>query len=586
VHNRRISASWRNAHASIWAIASVGLFAALAAADAPTLSHLFPAGARRGSTVIITCHGEFSWPVRAWAPGVKVTVTEEKGELEVFIPRDLDADRTWLRLYNEEGASTAVPFLIGSLPETTELEPNDAPDSPQKLSDFAPPPGDAEVTINGVLRKNDDVDGFAVTLTAGQTLIAAVAANTAFDSPMDSILQVVLPDGTIVAENHDDIGLDPRIVFIARETGTYVVRLFAFPAQPDQRIQFRGGDKYVYRLTLTTGPYITHAVPLTVTQEGPEIFEPSTVEVLGWNIPRGTRLPVVLLGQSMRNDLTEVEPNGTAEGPGSRIGFVRAPGWAGGSRVRLVPHRVTPVWANTTQEQPLSLSPPDAVSGCIRAPKCQDFFRLSLRKDQEVVIAVESLSLDSRLVPLVRLRDPQGNVVAEVPETGGVKDADLTHKPADDGDYLLAVGDRFRHGGSRYFYRLTVLPRETGFELALDTDAMVLTPDKPLEIPITINRYAALGETLGDIKIEAIDLPAGVTSMAVISEAMGDTSGKVTLKLETTGQSCSGPIRIRGTSDALKMERLAYPPAKFRTSFDRVWLTVTGPRVEESSSGN
>ena len=113
-----------------------------AAAAPPTLSHLFPAGGQRGTKVAVTCSGSFTWPVSVWAPGVEVAVGMESGKLEVSIPADLAADRIWLRLYNPEGASALAPFLIGSLPEIAEVEPNNAPRAAQPIAT----PG---VTING-----------------------------------------------------------------------------------------------------------------------------------------------------------------------------------------------------------------------------------------------------------------------------------------------------------------------------------------------------------------------------------------------------------------------------------------------------
>ena len=249
-------------------------------------------------------------------------------------------------------------------------------------------------------------------------------------------------DGTVLAENHDDVGLDPRLAFTCTESGTYVVRLFAFPSTLGQRIYFHGEESYVYRLTLTTGPYITHAVPMSISLCDADALEPKTVEVFGWNIPRGTRLPVVPLGVcggpwssfaprtkrpdrrvadfcalSMLNAYwrqAEIETNEIARSPLSGIGLVRSPGWTGTTRVRLVPHGVTGVMADTSEDRPLRLKAPNAITGCIRKPRHTDFFRLPTKKDQQLKIAVESVSLDSPLVPLVQLRDPDGKIAAEV----------------------------------------------------------------------------------------------------------------------------------------------------------------------------
>src|SRR5262245_13915848 len=77
----------------------------------PALSHLFPAGGQRGTKVVVTCSGQFAWPIKVFASGVEAACTNDSGKLEITIPQDLAADRIWLRLYNAEGASATAPFL-------------------------------------------------------------------------------------------------------------------------------------------------------------------------------------------------------------------------------------------------------------------------------------------------------------------------------------------------------------------------------------------------------------------------------------------------------------------------------------------
>ena len=105
-----------------------------------------PRGGQRGTKVVVACKGIFSWPVKVWAPGLEVVPAQESGKLEVVIPKDLAADRVWIRLYNAEGISAAAPFLIDNLKEINEQEPNDEPRTAQVI-------GDANVIVNGVLQK-------------------------------------------------------------------------------------------------------------------------------------------------------------------------------------------------------------------------------------------------------------------------------------------------------------------------------------------------------------------------------------------------------------------------------------------------
>jgi len=530
----------------------------------PTLSHLFPAGGQRGTKVLVTCTGRFSWPVKVWAPGVEIVPAKESGKLEVSIPKDLAADRIWFRLYNSEGASTIAPFLIGNLKEINEREPNDHPRDAQTLAD-------PNVTVNGVLMKAGDVDCFAVRLTAGQTLVAAVDANTRLGSPMDAILQVTAADGTVLAENNDDVQLDPRLAFTPAKSGTYIVRLFAFPAEPGTAIQFSGGANYIYRLTLTTGPFVTHTVPLSAPRSSPGV-----VEVFGWNIPPKTKVPVRVFGGPKLADQQECEAQSELRiPPDARLGFAFMPGFAGAARIRLTSFAAVSAIESADPKNPPSLIPSTSVTGRLRNKRQTDVFRVPLKKGQQVVVSVEANTLDFPLDPVVTMTDPAGAVVADVDDTGPTRDAAFTHVAAKDGDYRLSVADRYRQGGERCFYRLTVRLEEPDFELSTSSEALVVTRGKPAELSVKVKRHATRAGTVGPITIQALGLPPGVTAPAVVSEPKGPTAAGVTLKLSTTGPASSGPIRIAGkTSQPRAIERIAQTAPRLGAAFETIWLTV------------
>ena len=543
---------------------ALALLPTFAHAAAPALTHLFPAGGQRGTKVVVTCAGNSAaWPVSVFAPGVDVVVGTEANKLEVTIPADLAADRVWIRLHNAEGASAAVPFLIGNVKEIEEVEPNNAPTKAQAIAEMP-------VTINGAFA-NADVDGFSVQLTAGQTLVASLEAHSKLGSPMDAILQVVTPDGIVLAENHDAVDLDPRLVFTATKPGPHIVRAFAFPSAPHSSIAFHGGANYVYRLTLTTGPFVTHTVPLTVS-----LAEPWTVELFGWNLPPDTKVRVVPFGSANLADSIELETQGDLRNVAeTRLGFAVAPQFAGAARVRLAPHPVVPGIASMDPNNLTVVTLPSAVTGRLSAPRQTATVRVPLKKGQQLVAVVESRSLDFPLDPVLRLTDPAGSIVLNVNDPTPARSAMLTHAATQDGDYQLSVRDRHRRGSDRSFFRLTARLEEPDIELTAAADALVVVPDKPTEFVINVVRRAPPGVTVGPITIEAIDLPPGVTAAAVISEPTGATAAKVTLSLTTTGPAFSGRLRIRGTaSQPQAIQRLVRTPPQLNACFDAVWLTV------------
>jgi len=531
---------------------------------APTVSRLSPPGGQRGSKVVTTCTGEFSWPVKVWAPGVEVAVGKEKGQLEITIPKDLPADRIWVRLFNDEGSSTPFPFLVGGLEEINEEEPNNTRHDAQDISVSA-------VTINGVLAQGGDVDGFAVSLEANQTLVAVVDANTRLGSPMDSILQVVSADGIVLGENHDDIGLDSRLAFTAKESGTYIVRLFAFPAAPGTKIAFDGSENNVYRLSITTQPYITHSVPLSVPQS-----ELGTIEVDGWNVPPNTKLAVVPFGGAPLEGYREFEPsNDLRISPDTRLGFIFSTQFNGAARVRMVPYAVVSEIVPSDSKQPTLLVPPVAVTGRLGEPGQIDSFQVNLNKGQQAIISVESQTLGLPVIPELQLFDPSGKRIAEAKEPGIPRNNAMIHVADVDGKYRLTIRDQFGHGSRRHFYGLTVRLEESDFELSANADAVVVAAEEPTEFPITIQRWKGADKVPGPITIEVIGLPPGITAPAVVSEPTGDSAGKVNLVFQSDGQAFSGPIRVVGkASDPQEIQRTARTPEKFSVRFDSIWMTA------------
>src|SRR5688572_15939827 len=103
---------------------------------APTLTSLFPAGVQQGTTAELTAAGNFNpWPVQAWVDGkgIEVKAVKDKGKLSVSVGPEVPPGVHWLRLYNEQGASAPRPFVVGTLAEVLEQEPNDDPKKPHVL---------------------------------------------------------------------------------------------------------------------------------------------------------------------------------------------------------------------------------------------------------------------------------------------------------------------------------------------------------------------------------------------------------------------------------------------------------------------
>jgi hypothetical protein len=518
-----------------------------ASAKAPTLTGLFPAGACRGKTITVTASGTFDrWPARCWTDGrgVEIEPMTEKGKLAVRVADDAEPGVHWVRLADDEGATALRPFVVGTLPEADEAEPNDDPRKPQRLDS-------PSATVNGRLAKKGDVDGYSMAVRRGQTLVADLEANRHLGSPMDAVLQVVSPAGFVLAQNDDAVGRDPRIVFHVPADGTYVVRVFAFPTTPDSTIAFAGGDAFVYRLTLTTAGFLDHAFPFAVGRDCS-----CRVEAIGANLDDDVRMLAVPDGDDPRDRLRVFHPR-----------------LAGTAEVRRVPYAAAIEAEPNDPSRPHAIVVPVALSGRIDPPGDRDTFRIALRKGEKTAFRVESRSLGMPLDPVLRLTDPSGKILTESDDSAGGRDPGFSFSAPADGEYRLIVSDLNGRGGPAFDYLLSVLTPDPDFALSIATDRFEIVPGKTTGITVAVDRKDGFA---GPIEIVAEELPEGISASPVTSRA-GDPSAKsVTLQLSADCCSHPGPFRIVGKAvDGSTSPRTARATIEgFDAKTDRPWLTI------------
>jgi hypothetical protein len=195
----------------------------------PYVTHLFPLGARRGSTATVTAYG-----VNLPGSSRELTIPASTGETEAT------------RRVFVEGAggvrSNALPLAIGRQPEIREREPNDAPAAVSLI--------EWPCTVNGRIDRPGDADYFAIAGQSGQKVAIEVTARR-LGSPVDAVVTLYGPGGAKAAENDDVVdptdGLlthhaDARVLFTFPLTGTYRVRV--------RDVQGKGGAEFGYRLTV------------------------------------------------------------------------------------------------------------------------------------------------------------------------------------------------------------------------------------------------------------------------------------------------------------------------------------------------
>ncbi|MCX7597767.1 MAG: hypothetical protein N2512_02720 [Armatimonadetes bacterium] len=191
--------------------------------ELPLITHIFPLGAQEGTPATAAL---FGWNL----PAQKLDLDTTPG-LPAVRYLSLPGDRTPIN---------RVPYMVDSLPDVAETEPNDDPKKAQKLA--------APAAVNGRIGQAGDVDIFAISGRAGEDLVAEVYARR-LGSPLDAALRLIGPDGAVIGTNDDQE--DPEAALITHQAdpylrlrlpldGTYLLHLWDSQGQ--------GGEEYAYRL--------------------------------------------------------------------------------------------------------------------------------------------------------------------------------------------------------------------------------------------------------------------------------------------------------------------------------------------------
>lgn len=525
------------------------LFACLFCARAllaagPEPSHWFPQGVQRGVTTEVTVGGNFpNWPLGVWVDRPGLTITPgEKGKLAIAAAVDAVPGVYWLRLHDTATAAAPHPFVVGTLSEVNETEPNNKPSEAKTI--------DASTVVNGRLAGRGDVDHVAVNLLAGQTLVASLVAHETLGSQFDGVMQIVGPAGNVVAYNHDAGGLDPRIEFVAPANGRYVVRVFGFPSTPNSTIGFAGSDAYVYRLTLATTGFVDYAWPLAVARGSD-----SQMELFGWNLPESLR-SLGVRGEGDVATLWDAQLANTVA-------------------VAIEPHATSLEREPNELAAPQPIELPMTITGRLDVARDVDVYAFAGVQGQALSFELASRSLGFPSDGVLEVFDEAGKSLARVDDVGNARDPVLAFTPAANSTFRLAVSDLHGQGSPRHVYRLRATRPQPDFALSTDAHAYVLVAGKPTEITVAIERRAGFGE---EISLSVTGLPAFVTASPAKSAAEGDSAKTVKITLTADQGPFSGPIRIVGTamgaSQLSRTATAAIPNYETRTS--DVWLTVLG----------
>jgi hypothetical protein len=541
-------------------------------AATPTLDHLYPIAMQAGSTNPITAIGKFDpWPPKVWvdAEGIVFNAETNNGKFTVEIAANAPVGPHLIRVFNEQGASALRYLIVTREPQAAEQEPNDDFKKPQALEHLP-------VSLNGRLDKSGDVDSFAVTLEAGQTLIASLEAYT-LASPMDAVLRLVDSRGVQLAQNDDNgCTLDPLLAWTANSAGTYALQVFGFAYPAISDVRFTGGNACVYRLHLSRGRCLRYVLPLGL-QRGVR----TKLRLFGWNMGSSLGQEFEFDGMGLQAETRQV----TLAIPEFENSLTLPVG-EGPELIEREP--------NNSQEEATPVDVPSAVTGCIDKEGDEDRFMFSASKGDKLMFEVQSASLGFPLDPWLKVEDAKGKELAKQDDKVNA-DPVLEWTAPEDGSFSAVVGNVLHRGGSDYLYRLSVSRAVPGLKAVAAVNAIAIEPGQTNDVKITITRLHGFQP---ELTLSINGLPEGLKAESV---NVPEKSGESVLKLVASADAkpFSGAIQIAATEQESGMDHRVVSelisstvdngvPQGFRrlviASTDRLWLTVLPPAAKQESS--
>lgn len=503
-----------------------------------------------------------------------------ENRFKVTVGADVPPGYHEVRLANRLGVSNARTFVIGDQPESMEKEPNNKPEEATEIK--------VNSAVSGVCDERG-YDRYRFKATKGQRLIIHCTARRA-DSLADATLVLTDAAGTLLARAHDAVRLDPTIDFTAPADGEYVVSVNDFV--------FGGGPNHVYRLSVSTGPWIEYIDPPFA---APGAAGQHTV--YGRNLPGGTpaegvkgadgrpleKLAVTIQAPAAADKAepavdTVMKPeDGSIDSFSYRL--AGSPGGGGFSnpvRLALVAGGLTGEQepANNDPAKPQALTMPARVVGRFYPRGDQDWTSFQAKKGDRVWIDVLSQRLGLPTDPFfvvqqVTTGKDGKEVVKDVAEVddqprmtqniedvrykAAAEDPAVLFTAPEDATYRVLVRDLYASGQGepRFFYLLTVRPAEPGFNLvafvarptneAAYASANVLRRGGSLAIDVLAYRRDGFD---GPVELSVVlpqPPPAGVTAPPAVMSPAADF-GALVLQATPDAAVWTGPIQVVGTA--------------------------------------
>ena len=493
--------------------------------------------------------------------------TPVANQFAITISGDVPPGNYEVRAVGFFGISNPRTFVVGAKKELNETEPNNTRETA--------PVVELNQTVNGRVNGATDIDWFKFTGKAGQRVLGDCVARR-LDSKLDANLELYEASGKRLASARNTlVSKDALFDVTLPADGDYFVKLHDFV--------YGGGEDYVYRLTLTTGPHIDFIMPPAGTPGSNGQYT-----VYGRNLPGGQPSDVVSRGRPLEKLVVNIplpaqadmlDPKTVLEPFSAGMDAVpfSVPSPVGPSNAVMVylsgSAPVLEVEPNNAAAQSQKIAVPGEIAGQFQSrgdidaytfeAKAKDAYWIEVIAHRagsaaDPVVVLDQVKVNDKgeesLTRMSALDDDPANPLANLFDTINDDTAVKFVAPAD-GNFRVMLRDRYgsTRGDASLQYRLVIRKETPDFRVA--AIASTLTPPGQRQaapsgitlrrgdnFPINVVAFRRDGFA-GPITVSAEGLPAGVTCRD-ISIGTTPSSGVLVFTSSEDAPAFAGTIKL------------------------------------------